>query len=183
MTMAMDINKYQGKQNRSLGRFWIFIICLIVFLGFGSFCVIGIGSFLSQERHGSNITYCRAARLSVCESYIRNNGVVGIKGCVDASTGYKALESKKFKTKQEMLDQLPESFSEAIEDALVNGKSEEAFDMDRTSIYRCYISEDKLPLDEPNSLSDVEHYYFVYKYQDGSYRFAIIVSIINGVER
>ena len=181
--MTENVTNEKPKGLTKSGCLTIFLAFFIVFaVGFG-IMIFGIGSFLSQERHGSIITYCRAARLSVCESYIRNNGVVGIKGCVDASTGYKALESKKFKTKQEMLDQLPESFSEAIEDALVNGKSEEAFDMDRTSIYRCYISEDKLPLDEPNSLSDVEHYYFVYKYQDGSYRFAIIVSIINGVER
>ena len=173
--MTENVTNEKPKGLTTSGCLTIFLAFFIVFaVGFG-IMIFGIGSFLSQERHGSITIYCRAARLSAYESHVESIEVVNIKGCDNLTTGYKVLESKKFKTKQTMLEQLPESFSEAIEDALVNGKYEEAYDKDKTSIYRCYISEDKLPLDEPNSLSDVEHYYFVYKYKDGSYRFAIIV--------
>ena len=172
----MDINKPRPKGLTKSGCLTIFLAFFIVFAAFGIYVIITIGNYISSSEKASINYYCSIARLSAYEPYVERKEFVKFHNYVGAyaNKSFKALESRKFKNEQQMLESLPESFKAAIKDAIDNGKHEEDGDIDCALVTRYYVSADKLPLDEPNSHSDLEHYYFVYKYPDGSFRFAIL---------
>lgn len=173
--MAADINKYQPKKS-SIKPY--ILIPVIVILVYGVIGVLGVGRYLETSRKGSIHYYCLDAKLSAYEPYVESGEFALFNGKhQNYDFGYKSLESKKYKDESKLLASLPGSFSEAIKDAVNNGKHEEAFDMDGNPVTRYYVTADKLPLDESDSSSDLEHYYFVYKYSDGSYRFAVLAEV------
>ncbi len=177
--MARDINKAKPEGHIKSGFLIVFLAFFIVFAAVGIYLVIGMGRYISGTEKASKNYYCRAARLSSYESFIErkeffklNDDPMAYPTCT-----YEALESRKYKNYEELIKALPESYTDAIKYAMTEGKFEEGKDTDEASVRRYYIPEDKLPLDDPNSISDVERYYLVLKYPDGSYRFAVLVEV------
>ena len=173
--MTMDINRYRSKKAAINSHV---LAAIIIVLVFGTIGFIGMGRYLEATRKSSIKHYCYGAKLSSYEPYVDKVEFASLNGYRQTSNfSYKSLESKKCKDEQKMLASFPGSFSEALKDAVNNGKHEEASDLDGNPVTRYYVSESLLPLDSGASEAEVEHYYFVYKYYDGSYRFAILVEV------
>ena len=173
--MAMDMNRYRSKKAAINSYVLAAIIIVLVFVTIG---FIGIGRYLEATRKSCIKHYCYGAKLSYYEPYVDKIDYAYLNGSRQTSNfSYKSLESKKYKDEQKMIESLPGSFSQALKDAVNNGQHEEASDLDGNPVTRYYVPANLLPLDPGTSAAEVEHYYFVYKYYDGSYRFAILVEV------
>ena len=176
--MSENTNTEKPKGLTKNGCLTIFLAFFIVFAIFGIYCIVSIGNFMSQSKKGSIHYYCCDARLSSYEPYVEKAEFALFSGKQQSyDFRYKSLESKKYKNEQKMLDSLPESYTEALKATVDNGRHEEAFDLDGKPVTRYHVPETLMPLDAGTSTTKVEHYYFVYKYSDGSYRFAIMVEV------
>ena len=140
---------------------------------FGIIGMIGVGNFYEQTENASINYYCNEAQLPSLESFIRNREIVEYLG----HSNYMALETNQYKTVQEMKEALPEGYSNAVTDALENGRSEEARDTNRKTVTRYYVNKELLPLEDTRHDPDIGHYYVVLKYPDGSCRFGLLVQI------
>ena len=177
--MTKDITKVNPNKSAKSSWLIVFLSVFVVSAVLGLYVFFGMARFLSQTRKGSINYYCRAARLSSYEPLVSDTGFIRLNNDPQAypTLTYNSLDTRKYKNYEELKDALPEGFSDAVEYALTEGRHEEGLDKDGSSVRRYYVPEDKLPLDEPNSVSDVERYYLVLKYPDGSYRFAVLVEV------
>ena len=176
--MSENTNTEKPKGLTGNGCLTIFLAFLIVFAGFGIYCIASVGSFMSQTKKSSIKNYCYDARLSSYEPYVERADFAYYNGYRQSSgSSYKALESKKYKDELKMRKALPESYTEALKAAVNDGRHEESVDLDGKPVTRYYVPESMLPLDAGTSSTQVVRFYFVYKYSDGSYRFAILVQV------
>ncbi|MBO4681144.1 MAG: hypothetical protein J5623_04515 [Clostridiales bacterium] len=177
--MTRDITKVNPNESARSGCLIVFLSVFAVFATLGIWVYIGMARYISHTTEASVNYYCRAARLSSYEPLVSDHGFLKLNNDPQAypTLTYNSLETRKYKNYEELIKAMPEGFSGAIEYALTEGRHEEGTDKDNAPVTRYYVPEDKLPLDEPNSISDVERYYLVLKYPDGSYRFAVLVEV------
>lgn len=175
--MTLDVNKQTPWMFIRKGEWKIVIITVSIMLGLWLTIGIFAGSILFEDRKASIKNYCSVAGLYPFYSCVDRVDTADVHGRRTNSVSYKSLESNKYKNEQSMLDKLPENFSEAVKAALSEGKTDEAVDLDNTPLTRYRVPEDKLPLDKTELKTDIYRRYYVYKYPDGTYRFAILVEI------
>ena len=145
---------------------------IVVLLGLGV-VIFGMGRFVAETESAGRSHYCNEAQLPSLVPFIKNRDIVEYLG----HTNYVALETNKYKTTPELKKALPESYTKAIDDALTNGKMEEATDISKVPVTRYYVNKDLLPLEDTRHDPDIGHYYIVMKYRDGSCRFGLLVQI------
>ncbi|MBR4557613.1 MAG: hypothetical protein IKO15_09100 [Clostridiales bacterium] len=152
----------------------VVIVLLGIFLAFGIYVVVSINNYLAQSRELSVNYYCNEAQIPSFTSRVDRLGII------DFRTGSKkCLESRKCENTQALINQLPYGFSDAVTYGLSSGNSEKGKDVDGKEVTRYYIPEQKMPLDSSCKTSNLERYYCILRYSDGSCRFAIIVDIID----
>lgn len=149
------------------------LLIIAGFMVFGIIGIIGVGNYHAATESASVNYYCNEAQLPSLEKFIRDRAISKYQG----NSGYMALETDKYKTVQDMKDALPEGYSNAITDALENGRTEEAKDTNYKPVTRYYVNKKLLPLEDTCHDPDIEHYYVVLTYPDGSCRFGILVEI------
>lgn len=104
----------------------------------------------------------------------------GVKGMRDAEY---QVESYKYNSLDEMYEALPEGCEEAIEYTFENAEPTASEDITGTAV-TCYQIDYVLPLlDEDTIPEEYEFYtygafhdYYVFEYEDGTYRFATVIS-------
>lgn len=164
-------NPYAGVTRGSAIKTTLLIIA--GFMVFGIIGIIGVGNYHAATESGSRNYYCNEAQLPSLESFIRDRAIADYQG----RSAFMALETDQYKTVQEMKDALPEGYSNAITDALENGRTEEAKDTHYKHVTRHYVNKKLLPLEDAHHDPDIEHYYVVLTYPDGSCSFGILVEI------
>ena len=154
------------------GCLTVVLVFLGLFLAVGIIIVAQIANYLAKSREYSVNYYCNEAQIPSFVSCVDRLAII------DYKTGSKkCLESRKCETTQALINQLPNGFSDAVTYAVTQGKSETAKDIGGKSVTRYYIPESEIPMDSSCQTSNLERYYCVIKYPDGSCRFAIIVEI------
>ena len=154
------------------GCMTVVIVFLGIFLAFGIYVVVSISNYLAKSREYSVNYYCNEAQIPAFASRVDRLAII------DYRTGSKkCLESRKCDTTQALINQLPYGFSDAVTYGLTQGNRESAKDIDGKEVTRYYIPDYKMPLDSTCDTSNLERYYCVLKYPDGSCRFAIILDV------
>lgn len=154
------------------GCMTIAIVFLGLFLAGGIYVFVGILNYMHGERAGTTNYYCNEAQIPAFASCVEDYEIVDFR-----DSRLKCFESKKYKNEQALIDQLPDGFSTGVNYAVTQGESESAKDIDKKDVTRYYVPETLIPLDMSCKTSNVERYYCVLKYPDGSCRFAIFVGI------
>ena len=150
----------------------VVLVFLGLFLAGVIVLVVQIGVFISKSDEYSKNYYCNEAQIPTYVSYIDRMAIIDFK-----TGSKKCLESKKGRNAQALIDKLPYGFSGAVTYALTQGETEQATDIGGREVTRHYIPEDQMPLDSSCETNNLERYYCVIEYPDGSFRFAIIVEI------
>ena len=164
----MSENKPSPWEFTRKGCLTIAIVFIGLFLAVGIYVFVQINNYMNNMKNGSINYYCEEAQIPSYASAVEKCELV---------RGFKVLESKKCKTEEKLIAELPYGFEGAVKYALTEGRIEGATDIDGKPVTRYYIPEDKIPLDRSSTYSGVERYYYVIKYPDNSYRFAIMVQI------
>ena len=151
--------------------------CLTVLTAFltlivicGIFVFVSIYRFIAKSREADINHYCSEVQIPQYASSVDKYETVEFHG----DDRFRSLESRKFRDEQKLCDALPYGFSDAVSYALTQGKREEATDIAGITVTRYFIPEKMMPLDS-TTYNDLERYYTVLEYPDGSYRFAVIV--------
>ena len=152
------------------GCFTIALAFGIVFSALGIYIFVCIVRYIHTADEISKDYYCRAAQLPSYASCVDRMSIVEFKGIHN----YKSLESRKYRNEEKLIESLPDGFSYAVTNALGQGEAEEAADIKNKPVMRYQVSEDLLPLEDSGYDDDIECYYFVLVYPDGSCRFDII---------
>lgn len=159
-------------QHTKSGCMTIALFFLGLFLAGVIILVVQISNYINKANEYSKNYYCNEAQIPTYVSYIDRMAIIDFK-----TGSKKSLESKKGKDAQALIGKLPYGFSDAVTYALTQGETEQAIDIGGKEVTRHYIPEDQMPLDNSCETSNLERYYCVIEYPDGSCRFAIIVEI------
>ena len=153
-----------------LKRFLI-VLGVIILLVAGVFG-FQIFRYLRETEKSDRAHYTWVAHMSYFAEYIEENGF----GEFGNGT-HEFLETRKFKSVEEMGANLPAGFSDAIKDALSSGVSQNGFDLKNKQVTIYEINPELLPLEEEGCETEFECHYCVMEYPDKTYRFALITAI------
>ena len=149
-----------------LGVVLIFVLLVVGIFG------IQIYRYLRETEKSDRAHYTWVAHMSYFAEYIEENGF----GEFGNGT-HEFLETRKFKSVEEMYANLPAGFSDAIKDALTSGVSQNGFDLKNKQVTIYEINPELLPLEEEGSDTETDCHYCVMEYPDNTYRFVLIIAI------
>ena len=128
----------------------------------------------------SIIRYINVKDKTECEYYCRAAGIPSFAGCVEDNEivgGNVFLQTRKFRSVEEMCANLPAGFTEAVNKALSSGKHEKAADIKNIPVTLYEVDPKLLPLREKESTHNFECRYCVMEYSDNTYGFVLITDI------
>lgn len=147
------------------------IILVFILLVVGCFGV-QIYRYLRETDKSDRAHYSWIARMTYFAEYIEDNGLGEFR------TGtHEFLQTKKYRSPEELCANLPAGFSDAVEDALASGVSEQAVDLKNKPVTLYEINPELLPLEEKESETEFECHYCVMEYPDKTYRFVLITDL------
>lgn len=147
------------------------IILLFLLLVSGCFGV-QIYRYIRETDKSDRAHYSWIAHMPYFADYIEDNGLGEFRNGTR-----EFLQTKKFRSPEELSANLPAGFSDAINDALASGASEKAVDLKNKPVTLYEINPELLPLEEKESDYGVECHYFVMEYPDKKYRFVLITDL------
>ena len=153
-----------------LKRFLI-VLGVIILLIAG---VLGVQMYryIRECDRSDRMYYSREAHISYFPEYVEDNGLGRYK-----NSTYEILETKKFKSVEELCANLPAGFSNAVKDAMSSGTTEDGYDLKNKQVTLYEINPELLPLEETDSEHELECHYCVMEYRNKKYRFAVISAI------